>query len=206
MTPGHGVRVRRGMGPWPQGDKGWVRARSDSDPHLRWPSVLASALMLYVLAVGNARTAEEQPCESLDVVEWMLGDWTRAGKTSEIRETWRRVSDDTFEGESVTTSIDTGEVLAYESLRLVAMSDGVFYIAKVAEHDLPVPFRLTRCSDEFAVFRNPGHDAPERLIYDGKVSSGDDATDLAVTLEGEGMNTFTLRFTRTASAGSRPGT
>jgi hypothetical protein len=178
----------------------------DSDSPGRWPSVLASALVLSALVVGNASAAQEQPCESLDAVEWMLGDWTRSARTSEIRETWRRVSDDTFEGESITTSTDTGEVLAYESLRLVAMSDGVFYIAKVAEHDLPVPFRLTQCTDTVAVFEDPEHDAPDRLIYDRSVAAEEDASaDLLVTLEGDAMKTFTLRFTRTGPAGAQPG-
>ena len=41
---------------------------------------------------------------------------------------------------------------AYETLRLVTMSDGVFYIAKVADNELPVPFRLARCTDGVLVF------------------------------------------------------
>ena len=82
-----------------------------------------------------------------------------------VRKRWHRISDATFEGESITNSVTDGEVVNFEMLRLVEMSDSVFYIAKVTHNDLPVPFRLTQCSDGIAVFENPDHDAPQRVIY-----------------------------------------
>ena len=86
------------------------------------------------------------------------------------------------------------EVVNYETLRLVAMSDGVFYIAKVTHNDLPVPFRLTQCSEGVAVFENPAHDAPRRLIYRVLDVSAPGGAELEVRLEGNGMNDFSLWF------------
>jgi hypothetical protein len=53
-----------------------------------------------------------------------------------------------------------------------------------------------------AVFENPDHDAPKRLTYDRSMS-GDKkfTTTFEVTLEGEGMKPFTLRFDRIDPAG-----
>lgn len=166
-----------------------TRRRSFAD---RVCVLIALAVLMVPLPAAGAGE-----CQSLDKLDWLLGDWTTSPTRIVIRESWRRVSDATFEGESITTSVADGTVVNYETLRLVAMSDAVFYIAKVTENDLPVPFRLTRCSGDVAVFENPAHDAPQRLIYrlvDPSIQ--DRASDMEVTLEGEGMKSFTLRFNR----------
>ncbi len=151
--------------------------------------------LLFCLWLTSSVGAEE--CRSLDAVEWVLGEWTTSPTRVVIREHWRRVSDATFEGASTTTSVSDGQIVNDETLRLVAMSDGVFYIAKVTENDLPVPFRLTQCSDGIAVFENLTHDAPQRLIYrllDVPVHG--DGPIMQVTVEGDAMKDFTLLFQR----------
>jgi hypothetical protein len=168
-------------------------------------ALLAPTIIIVALSAGRAAADEEQACRSLDAVEWLLGAWTRTGKTSVTRETWRRVSEATYEGESIATSLADGEVLNYETLRLVSMSDGVFYIAKVTENDLPVPFRMTRCADDLAVFENPGHEAPQRLSYKRKHAQGTNHDALDVTVEGGAMKAFTVHFTRSAPEWRRPG-
>lgn len=132
----------------------------------------------------------------MSAVDWILGDWTTSPNGVVIHEQWHRVSDVTFEGDSTAKSVNDGEIVNYETLRLVAMSDGVFYIAKVTHNDLPVPFRLTQCSDRIAVFENPDHDAPQRLIYRRTDASTPGGPDLEVTLEGAGMKSFSLLFHR----------
>ncbi len=150
------------------------------------------AAIFFALWLTTPAGAEE--CRTLDVVEWVLGEWTTTPGRVVIRENWHRVSDQTFEGESTAVSVADGEIVNYETLRLVTMSDGVFYLAKVSHNDLPVPFRLTQCSDASAVFENPAHDAPQRLIYRLLEVSGSGDTELEVRVEGDGMNDFSLRF------------
>jgi hypothetical protein len=162
-----------------------------------WNMPPLSQLIALALFMGPVTVAGARDCRSLGDVEWLLGEWRTSATRIVVRESWRRVSDATFEGESITTSVADGEVVNYETLRLVVMSDDVFYLAKVAENDLPVPFRLTRCSNGVAVFENPAHDAPQRLIYRlSKATAPDRAADLEVTVEGGGMKAFTLRFRR----------
>lgn len=144
------------------------------------------------LCLTSSAGADE--CRSLSVVEWILGEWTTSPNRVFTHEVWHRVSDATFEGESTTKTVTSDEVVNYETLRLVAMSDGVFYIAKVTHNDLPVPFRLTKCSKNFAVFENPVHDAPQRLIYRLLDNSTQGAQALEVRVEGDEMNDFSLVF------------
>lgn len=158
---------------------------------------LVRILIALLVLPGPMSASGAEVCRSLDAVEWVLGEWTTAPTRIVIRESWRRVSDATFEGEGVTTSVADGRVINHEALRLVVMSDGVFYIAKVTDNDLPVPFRLTRCSDGIAVFENPAHDAPQRLVYRPLGASAQGrAPEMEVRLEGDGMDGFSLFFTR----------
>ncbi len=145
----------------------------------------------------RAGDADAEECLSLDAVDWVLGDWTATPSRVVIRESWHRVSEATFEGESTTLAVADGELVNYETLRLVTMSDGVFYIAKVSDNDLPVPFRLTQCAAGVAVFENVGHDAPQRLIYRpmGDPVPGS-VNEMEVRLEGDGMQDFSLYFRR----------
>jgi len=150
--------------------------------------------IFYCLFLTSLAEAEE--CRSLWALEWFLGEWETSPSRVVIREYWHRVSDVTFEGESITKLVSNDEVVNYETLRLVSMSDSVFYIAKVTENELAVPFRLTRCSEGIAVFENPDHDAPQRLIYKLLEGSATDAPELEVRLEGDAMEDFSLFFHR----------
>lgn len=147
-----------------------------------------------VLCFSSAAGAED--CHSLRAVGWFLGEWEASVGGVVIREHWNQISQATFEGESVTRSQASDDVVNYESLRLVSMSDSVFYIAKVTENELAVPFRLTQCSAGLAVFENPLHDAPQRLIYRLLEKTAPDGPDLEVRLEGDAMDDFSLWFHR----------
>src|SRR5512134_3845185 len=102
-----------------------------------------------LLAVGAlfaaAASSQAEPCSSLEVARWLVGEWIAESGDRRIVETWRDVSPATFEGSGVTTARTGGAMLDSEVLRLVAMADAVFYVAKVAHNPYPVAFRLTSC-------------------------------------------------------------
>ena len=150
-------------------------------------TVLATALLSALPAYGD-------DCGSLDPVRWLIGEWTTAGEGKQVLESWTAVSPDTFEGLGAVRSGETGEVTETETLRLVAMSGGVYYIAKVPENDLPVPFEMTSCDEGLAVFQNPSHDFPKRITYR---LTGPDR--MSVSVRGDGDQGFTLNFHRRQS-------
>jgi len=121
-------------------------------------SVLALLFSLST-AVGAA------PCDSLQSVRWILGDWKTEGGQTTTSESWGEVSPRTFEGRGEARTTDTNELRSSETLRLVEMSGELFYVAKVGHNEVPVAFKLTGCTEESAVFENPDHDFPRRLEY-----------------------------------------
>jgi hypothetical protein len=124
---------------------------------------LHALVTLAALLVGAA--AQAGACASLEPARWLLGSWVADGGKRIVTETWTEASPTTFEGSGVTRDRTDGSVVDGEALRLVAMGDGVFYVAKVAHNEYPVAFRLTTCEADRLVFENPGHDFPRRLEY-----------------------------------------
>ncbi len=152
------------------------------------------ALMIafWLLAAAAASGARAGSCESLASLAWLVGDWTAAGSESSFHETWAMAGPATLEGRGIEWSPANGAIRNSESLRLVEMAGGVFYLAKVAHNELPVAFRLTACGDDGVfVFENPLHDFPRRLEY---IHSADGT--LAVRVSDGSDRGFDLAFTR----------
>ena len=118
------------------------------------------------------------------------GEWVRESPRGTYMERWHVQSDSTFEGFSEVRS-PAGELRAYEALRIVAIGGEVFYIAKVGENALPVPFKMVSCEPGEVRFENAAHDFPKSLTY-----TQNEAGSLHVAVRGEGEDGFDLHFKR----------
>jgi hypothetical protein len=151
-------------------------------------SAVAAYALFVLLAPGNALA---QRCESLATIHWMLGTWQAEDDRTLTRESWSQVSPSTYEGLGEVTRKESGKDGEVETLRLVEMSGGIYFIAKVSHNELPVAFRAASCSDKVAVFENPEHDFPKQLAYRRA------AVDRLVVEVSDGASRgFTLEFTR----------
>ncbi|HKE96428.1 MAG TPA: DUF6265 family protein [Povalibacter sp.] len=133
---------------------------------MRTQRFLVAAILLCCCGLLARPAGAEESCGSLGVAAWLIGEWTASDGDKVITESWRRVSDTTFEGRGVTTKAASGEPVDGEWLRLVQMGSGVFYVAKVAHNPLPVGFALTQCPGQRLVFENSAHDFPKKLEYE----------------------------------------
>jgi hypothetical protein len=131
-----------------------------------------------------------ETCRSFNLMDRVLGSWESYEGDETIKESWHKVSTKTIEGSGGTYV--KGNIKASESMRIVEMSDSIFYIAKVSHNPVPVAFKLVKCNGNTFVFENEKHDFPKRIEYKFldknrmlvKVSDG----------KGEG---FTIDFNRT---------
>ena len=130
-------------------------------------------------------------CNTIESVAWMLGDWYSDDGKVIVKETWIQVSKQTLEGHGTTEFINEDKLADIESLRLVQMSGELFYLAKVAGNDMPVPFKLVACDENSSVFKNPVHDFPKSLTY-----RRTDAKHMQVEVRGENEQGFTIEYMR----------
>lgn len=152
---------------------------------------LPSRVPVFAALLLAATCAQAAPCSNLAPARWLLGRWQAESGDKRILETWREVSATTFEGSGVTSARADAAVFDSEDLRLVAMLDAVFYVAKVAHNPYPVAFRMTGCEAGRLVFENPTHDFPRRLEYTMQPDGG-----LEVTVSGGAERGFKLQFRR----------
>lgn len=141
----------------------------------------------------NSASAKADDCAQLSQLAWILGDWEAKSEKYRSRETWRAVSEQSFEGGGQTIDA-AGKTLGSESLRLVQMEGDIFYLARPRANPLPVAFKLVHCEAQGARFENPNHDFPKSLYYRLQ-----DRETLMVSVRGENDQGFDLQFTRFAT-------
>ena len=75
---------------------------------------------------------------------------------------------------AVSRTVSRGKLTAFEFLRVVERDGGLVYIAQPGGRP-PTEFVLTELGNTRAVFENPRHDSPQRIVYelaaDGRLSA-----------------------------------
>ncbi|ALU42160.1 DUF6265 family protein [Pseudoalteromonas rubra] len=150
---------------------------------------MMKVMSLVLLCLAFQSSAKEEVCNSLNSLNWLIGNWYSENSKLTFNESWSRISEKTFEGYGQTYSIVKNKVVSAETLRLVEMSGEVFYLAKVASNALPTAFKLTSCTADSAVFENSRHDFPNKIKYQLNKSKT-----ITAFVSGEGGKGFSIEF------------
>lgn len=115
-----------------------------------------AALLLFPYLVPQTPTMSD--------VSWIAGGWqTAPGGHRQIEEHWTAVAGGSMMGVSRTVAGD--KTVEFEYLRIEQRADGIYYVAHPKARCPGTDFKLTRASATEAVFENPQHDFPKRIIY-----------------------------------------
>ena len=142
--------------------------------------------LTFVFAV-NASTQTTTLAE----LSWIAGSWqTAPGGKRLIEEHWTQVAGATMMGMSRTVAGE--KTIEFEYLRIEQRADGIYYVAHPKARCPATDFKLTRASATEAVFENPQHDFPKRIIYR---KGGDDSLTASVD-GGEGSKAVSFAYRR----------
>lgn len=120
---------------------------------------MRAAIVALAAALSACVTAEAQPAGSLD---WMSGYWLSCEDGTETAENWIGAGRDTLLG----TNLTAGERTAYEFLRIAPnAAGGRSYFSMPGGRSPPTEFALVELEGHRAVFANPEHDFPKRIVY-----------------------------------------
>lgn len=120
----------------------------------------AIGLMLLLPFSGFA-----QPDSRVEEFDWLAGCWESRSDRGVYHEIWMKPEGGSQLG--VSRNIRAGKTVDFEFIRLVEEGGVVYYIAKPA-NQAEVKFKLVRLEDKYAIFENPDHDFPQRIIYQQK--------------------------------------
>lgn len=137
----------------------------------------------------------QDPVPDLQELEWLAGSWVASTDQGRVEEHWTPPSTNALLGMGRT--LVEGRMAAFEYLRIEVRPDGVYYVAQPNGRP-PTSFRLTRWDGTTAVFENPEHDFPKRVLY---TLEGPDQVTARVD-GGEGSpQAQTFRYRRTGEPG-----
>ncbi len=136
----------------------------------------------------SSQIAKAQTCNSLADLAIFEGSWQEEKPGQKTIENWKIVSKNSIEGTGAVYN-GSGHKISFESLRIVRMSDEVFYIAKVAQNDFPTSFKLIKCGHNKFEFENSNHDFPKRITYLSNTPE-----QLFVTVSGKDGEGFDINF------------
>jgi hypothetical protein len=121
-------------------------------------SALAGLFTLVLITNGSTQT------QALADLAWMVGSWeTAPGGKRQIEEHWTPAAGATMIGMGRTVAGE--KTVEFEYLRIEQRADGIYYVAHPKARCPGTDFKLTRASATEAVFENPQHDFPKRIIY-----------------------------------------
>jgi len=119
-----------------------------------------SLICAFLFLRGIALAQDQKP--TITALAWLAGCWDGSGGGREYVEQWMKPSGQTMLGMSRTVA--NGKTVAYEFVKIHEQNGDVFYTAKPSGQ-AEASFKLIKYANQEAVFENPQHDFPQRVIY-----------------------------------------
>jgi hypothetical protein len=120
--------------------------------------------IVLVLSCSLFVFGQETKKSSVEDLGWISGCWQKKGKTegSFTSEHWTKPAGMML---AVARTVKQGRVSAFEYLRIIEKDSDIYYVAKPSSAKTETAFKLTSLKGKRAVFENPAHDFPTRIIY-----------------------------------------
>lgn len=118
-------------------------------------------ILLLLVALAPAETAA--PPSSVQDLAWLSGCWASIDGEAGSGETWTAPAGGTLLG--VSRTVKRGKTVAHEFMQIRETGPGQIAFIALPSGQKEASFPLVRLSGQEAVFENPQHDFPQRVIY-----------------------------------------
>ena len=118
--------------------------------------VRAAGLLILLSVPVSAQVHSE-----MAMLVWISGCWKSEGNV-QSEEQWTRLDGQSMLGMGRT--IVNGKTVFHEFLQIRERADGVYYVAQLND-EAPVSFKLVKVNPSQAIFENPQHGFPQRIVY-----------------------------------------
>ena len=96
---------------------------------------------------------------------WLLGNWGNTDGDAITTESWKKINDSVYHGESFV--VVKNDTVFAETVVLEQNGSNMGYTVSVPgqNNEKPVHFDMTSIGDKTMVFENPTHDFPNKITY-----------------------------------------
>lgn len=117
---------------------------------------------LSLLALSSV--AQAQPAKpTINDLSWLAGCWEANLRGREVNEQWMKPGGGIMLG--MARTVAQGKAAEFEFTQIREDKDGsIYYVAKPSGQ-AEASFKLVKLQNKEAVFENPQHDFPQRIIY-----------------------------------------
>jgi hypothetical protein len=116
--------------------------------------------LLPALLLAACASAQANPFAAID---WLGGCWAQTGREAGSVEQWMAPAGGLMLG--MARTLKNGRVVEFEFMQIRADADGKLSYVAQPQGRPPTEFGLLRQGEAEAVFENPAHDFPQRVIY-----------------------------------------
>ncbi len=130
-------------------------------------------LLVYVISSNSTQVALYRHPEDIALPEpaeatiadmaWLADAWTGMRNTSSVEEHWSPPKGGAML--AISRTVRGERMTGFEYLRIVERDGGLVYVAQPGGN-APTEFVLTELDNQRAVFVNPRHDYPQRIVYE----------------------------------------
>jgi hypothetical protein len=126
-------------------------------------------ILVVALAFTGSSGSTEPVAAGIDNLGWIAGHWRLERGTTVVEEGWLGPAGGTMLGVNRTVSGD--RTTGFELLRLEERDGGIVLLASPNGRYPATEFALVELRERRAVFANPEHDFPQRIIYSREEST-----------------------------------
>jgi hypothetical protein len=142
-------------------------------PTFRRPALAAPLVVALAFAALASPALAVPPAAAAKVSDltFLAGAWVVETGPTRVEEQWLCAGPDGMVGVGRTTDLAKGKTVFFEYLRIEARPDALVYVAQ-PKGGPATEFRLVRLEAGTAVFENPAHDFPKRVVYAKRADGG----------------------------------
>lgn len=127
--------------------------------------LMKKAILILVIAVTFTSCKKSKEVSKIVVADWLLGNWENKSDEGNLLETWEKVNDSLFIGESY--FIKGKDTLHSEKIQLKQKGKNLFYITTIKgqNNEKPVTLKHNDSIAKQLAFENPKNDFPQKIVY-----------------------------------------
>ena len=117
------------------------------------------------MTAASCKKSDSGEKDKIKTAHWLLGKWENISDNGNLIESWEKLNDSTFNGQSY--FIKEKDTLHFEIIQLKQKGEDLFYVSTIRgqNNDKLISFKLTNATEKQLDFINLKHDYPQKVSY-----------------------------------------